>query len=287
MMISVREILLEARGTYRNNFRALSFYLIFAALAFFGMWLIASIPLAFADSNIFLFLLSLGLFFIAFFIYFKIMIGFEMQLRRALHKQKLLTLKETIAEAKPFTWNALGASLLTQFISFFPLFVGIVGLAVQNKNTIAKWIIATSQFPEAMTMPQIDIHGVSGYFFLLLAIYGIFHSLYFSILLSMSYYSVIFDKKDVRGSLEKSVSLLQGQWLAVFWRVVATGAILVLLYGVLSLFSYGLQKQLGTQVGQITDMMISIFMNFFAIIPLGYLPALIIFDELMKKSEKK
>jgi hypothetical protein len=287
MFISLREILLEARVAYRNNFRSLSLYLIFAALAFFGMWLIASIPLAFADSNIFLFLLSLGLFFVAFFIYFKIMIGFEMQLRRALHKQKLLTLKETIAEAKPFTWNAMGASMLAHFISFFPLFVGVMGLVIQNKNTVVQWLITTSQFPEAITMPQIEIHGVSGYFFLLLAIYGLFHSLYFSILLSMSYYSVIFDKKDVRGALEKSVSLVQGQWLAVFWRVVATGAILVLLYGILTLFSYGLQKQFGPQFGQITDMIISIFMNFFAAIPLVYLPAMIIFDELMKKSEKK
>lgn len=287
MLRPVVEILLEAKNVYLKNFRGLSLYLIFVSAASFFISLVASLPLVLAGSNIFFVLFGVLLLFIAPFVYFKIMIGFQFQLRNALQKEKLAPLRQTLSQPNSLVFTALGSSILSGFISLFPITLGALGLAIQNKNTFFPWLQNTLQFPEAASLPTIEIHGVLGYFFLLLCIYGIFHLFYFSTVLSMSYYSVLFDKKNVAESLEKSMSLVKGRWWQVWWRFFVPTAIFFFLYGILLLVSYGLQKQFGTRVGETVEFFVSIFLNFFAVIPLAYLPALIIFDELMKKQEKK
>lgn len=285
-MISVREILVEAKNVYLKNFRALSLYLIFVSAVSFFLSLVASLFII-TTTNIFVFLFAILLILIAPFIYFKVMIGFQYQLRNALQKEKLVPIRETLRQPNSLIFKALGTSILSGILTTFPILFGMTGLAFQNRNTFFTWLETTLQSPEAASLPIIEIHGIWGYFFLLLSLYGIIHLLYFSVVFSMSYYTVLFDKKNITESLKKSMQLIQGRWWNVGIRLLIPSAIFFLLYGMFAIISSEIQKQFGSQIADTFDFFFSIFLNFFAIIPLAYLPGLILFEELMKKPLKK
>ena len=293
MLLSPKQIISESLECYKKNFRALSNYLIFSSLSFFGMCFLSFLPtffaLAFSNSKyslaISIFGISLTLVFLALstILYFKIMIGFEFQLRRALDKKKLLTFRETLAETKTVMWTAIGTSILSNMVTTLPLVAGILGIFVKNRVSI----LESLDVIEKGVSPQIHIEGISGYFFLFLSIYGALHLLYFSVIYSMSYYSVLFKNKKVVESLEYSQSLVTGRWKQVWWRFFVPQAILLGIYWTLMLFSFVIEKKFGQSAGQISDMLVAVIINFVVAVPLVYLPALILFNTLQKNPVKK
>lgn len=286
MLMTVREMISLSWETYKKNWRGITAYLFLSALCFFGMCLLFAIPIILGmtvagNFGLVIFLILGGvLFFIALFAYFKIMFGFELQLRHALHKEKLLSFREAFAQTKPLTWTALGASLLSSFISTTPFLIGCIGL-------IFTYLSSFSSFLLTNTVSPLQVPGVQGNFFFLLIIYGIFHLCYFSIIFSMSFYSALFDKKKVRESLEFSKSLIQGRWWSVWWRFFAPEMILMVVYFVLVFVVLFVQKMHGELAASILNMGVAFFINCFAAVPLIYLPALVLYDDLKKHPVKK
>ena len=106
-------------------------------------------------------------------------------------------IKDALKEAKAVIWRGFGATILVGIYSAWPLFLGLIALAISNR-------LLHSQILNAI--------------FGLVATYGIFHLVYFSIKLIFTAYSVVLDNKKIREALKTSASLTQKRWWGVLSR---------------------------------------------------------------------
>lgn len=291
MLMRIREMIDVSWETYKNHFRPLTSYLFFALLLGVLFCVLFFVPLGLGimlggSAGIILgVVLFLALGAAGLYGAIRAVCGFELSLFKALQNKKPGTFRENFADAKPFTWKALGATFLAGLFSYFPVLAGVGGLFALQPPSFFEALRQADAMQTALPVPE--IHGVLGYFFALLALYGLLHLLYFSIVFGMSLYAVLFDKKEVRESLSYSASLVQNRWWAVWWRIFALQMVLFLIYMILGIPVDVIKHLHGEAVAKIPELLLTLFMNFFVSVPLLYLPMIVLYKDLKKKPSAK
>lgn len=287
MLTRIREMIGESWETYKKHFRPITSYLFFALLfgvLFFLLFLIPfsvvafdnGVPLTILGYFLFVLIGAAGLYGAV-----RALAGFEFTLWQALQDKKIGTFKENFALAKPFTFRALGAGFLSGLFAYFPVGIGIGGIfALQPPSFFEALRLAELQQTPA---PLPEIHGVWGYFFLFLALYGIVHLIYFSVLLSMSLYQVLFDKKSIKEALSSSAAMVRSRWWNVFGYILILQVILLFIYTIVHIPIDVIFKMYGEPAARIPDVILTLLMDFFISVPLLYLPMLLIYKDLKKK----
>jgi len=288
MLMNVRELLSTSWKAYKKYFKSITVYSILAGLIMFGLAAILLIPITVAvvmrGSAGIVLGITLGLAALVFMIYymFKLMVGFELRLRHALYNEDSGFFGQTLKEAKPVTLPGIWVSLAVGIIVALPFLIGMIGILSNQESSFLE-ASQSLDSAEAMAASPLQINGTAGYFFAALALYGLVHMVYFSILYVASYYAVIFDKKTVSESLNWGKSLVQGRWWSVFWRILAPQVIFMIIY-----FLYQILIGLLGTVGSLGLTLLVggvgfIFLNFFAVIPLIYMPMILLYEDLKKK----
>ncbi len=290
MLTSVREMIKISLDTYKKFFRPLNQYMIMSLgiTALFSLLLIPALIIGTVFPGMWGQVIAWGLgiicFVIVLFFSFQFLIGYEFHLREVLHHEKIHPYRQTLAEAKSVTIRSILASIASGIFTSFPLVIGIIGLF--GKQT-PELFYSFSNNIVAQNIAVREVRGVLEYFFVFLILYGLVHAIYFSVLFSMTFNAVIFDKKEVKDAFEYSRSLIEGRWWSVCWRLFAPEALLMGIYGLLSIITLVIRIQYGENAAALSDFVIAFLINFFIAIPIIYLPSLILYDQLKKNPLKK
>ncbi len=287
MLPSIQQMLSQSWEAYKKNFRPLIRYMILSSLLIVGMVLLAFgilfalrfsgfvSPLPFVRVLPYVF----GMIILSYLIYLsiKISVGFSMRMMQALKNEVVPSFRETLRQAKPFVWKFLGINILVGLISGLPIFIGFIGMLINATDWENYWETYGNTFDMA------DLSNPKVLFFGAIAVYGFFHALYFSTLYLPSVYGVIFDKKKVFESLTWGKSLVQGRWWSVFWRILAPALVYIVLELLFFAISSLLFITLGESIAQIFDFFATIFVIFAVMIPLIYLPEMILYENVKKQ----
>ncbi len=283
MLPSVQMMLSQSWEVYKKNWKTLTSFLVLSTLVMIALMIIPFVVF-FAGMFSGLIVLSilgglLGLAGILYIFYFsmKISVGFYLCTMHALKNHQVPPLREGLKQSKPVIWKYIGVSLIVTLIIALPFVVGMFGFLTQVTN-----LFSLESYGEPLVFSFNS--EISTLFFLLLTVYGFFHALYFSTVYGPSIYGVIFDRKSIKESLPWGKSLVQGRWWSVFWRLLGPA----LVYGVVYLLGETVLFLLALFVPEflyaIFEFIIMVFMVFFVAVPLVYIPEIILYENLKKRS---
>ncbi len=222
MLISAKEIINKSLELLKRDFSLWFFYIVVN----FGTAFLWS-QLVF-NSKVLLFFATLGFsstFVLCFNMVFVLLltllnIWIQLALVRTIHSRLFNqaggTVKSQFAQSRHLLSHAIGISIVVALIVSLPLVIGTVGLSVTGFESLFLG----------------NVKGLSSLllFFGLLLLYGIFHSIYFSLKYAFSYYLVAIDEKTVGQSLHEGGKLVSGRMLAILWRLVAPVLLFLLMY---------------------------------------------------------
>lgn len=222
MLISAKEIINKTLELFKRDIRIWFFYIgVNFATALLGSFLIfnAKILLFFAtlgvSSTMMLFLNMMFVLIIT-----VINIWVQLALIRTIHKrlfnQEVTSIKNQFVESRHLLARAIGVSVLVTIIASLPLILGIVGLGFTGF--------------ESLIHGNLKAGGLLYLFFGLLLVYGIFHSIYFSLKYVLSYYVVAVDETTVTQSLHIGSKIVSGRMLGILWRLMVPLILFLLVY---------------------------------------------------------
>ncbi len=222
MLISAKEIINKTLELFKRDIRIWLFYIgVNFATALLGSFLIfnAKILLFFAtlgvSSTVMLFLNMMFVLIITI-----INIWVQLALIRTIHKrlfnQEVTSIKNQFVESRHLLARAIGLSVLVTIIVSLPLVLGVVGLAVTGF--------------ESLFLGNFKGGSLLYLFFGLLLVYGIFHSIYFSLKYVLSYYVVAIDETKVTQGLHIGSKMVTGRMLGILWRLMVPLILFLLVY---------------------------------------------------------
>jgi hypothetical protein len=222
MLISAKEIINKTLELFKRDIRVWLFYIgVNFATALLGSFLIfnAKILLFFAtlgiSSTVMLFLNMLFVLLVTL-----INIWVQLALIRTIHyrlfNQEVKSIKNQFIQSKHLLPRAIAVSLLVTIIASLPFVLGVVGLGLTGF--------------ESLIHGNIKAGGLLYLFFGLLLVYGIFHSIYFSLKYVLSYYVVAIDETSVTQSLHLGSKMVTGRMPSILWRLMIPLILFLLVY---------------------------------------------------------
>lgn len=228
MLISISELLKQSYQLYKSNFVLFLKYIVINAVVPLLIGLLASggailAPMLLISSNM---VISI----IAALVVVAVAVGaayvttwFSFVLIKVINNRQLgLTDAGFVTNMKsvqPLVWRGFGASVLASLISGAPLVIALLGIAITT-------FVASLSGGAASTLLKL--------FFSLVAIYGLFHLVYFGIKLQFSMYGVLFENKKAIESLKYSAGLVKGRWWPIFGRMFVCGLALWLIIAIVN-----------------------------------------------------
>ena len=228
MLISIPELLKQSYQLYKNNFVLFIKYIAINAVVPLLIGLLASggailAPILLVSPNMVISIIAAA-------VVVAVAVGaayvttwFSFVLIKVINNRQLglddAGFTTNMKSVQPLVWRGFGASVLASLIGGTPLVIALLGIAITT-------FVATLSGGVASTFLKL--------FFSLVAIYGIFHLIYFGIKLQFSMYGVLFENKKAVESLKYSAGLVKGRWWPIFGRMFVCGLAIWLIIAIIN-----------------------------------------------------
>ena len=171
----------------------------------------------------------------------------------------------SLKQAYGHFWQTLGVSILVALFTGLPLFTGTIGWVIVKFIEQTKY--ANSGSPMVLSLMSV--------LFGLLALYGMFHAIYFSVRLLFAIYEIILYKEPIRAAMQQSLTLTKGRWWPVFWRMFVPS---IVFYTIAAIVAAVLTKILGLFISNLTLIgLVELAVNVL-VVPLIVLSGVILYD---------
>lgn len=270
MLLSVKEIINRSLDVYKRDIRVwvpyviLTFIFSFLSLIFTSGTLFSAFILDSGFSLVLAFCLSTVAVLILVVMSMWVNIGLTQVVQKRIDNQDSKHFKEEMAEGKHLLGRSIGVSFVVGLIIGLPLILSAVGFSLVGFLQMTRGFSSASNFY---------------LFFVFLAIYGLFHLIYFSIKFSLSYYAVVLDGKSVHESLSISNHLVKGRVFTVFSKLFVPIFLFVFVYFLIDYIFNATALWVGGNIAlwtaNILSLVVSVFMS-----PLTILSTVLLYENL-------